>query len=302
MINSITKNKISALFDAYRAVADDNSEALYEAALAEIPESVYNSNAIENSTLTLKDTEGILLKGAVRRDKDIREIYEAKNLAYIMTKLHDDVKKGKDSVTPKEILRQHKKLLAGIDDSIAGRFRSGKEWVRIGTHIGANPDFVNELIFELTTKYHADKEAYFLDKIAHFHAEFEAIHPFADGNGRIGRIIINGQLMQLGYPPIIIPNKGKHKDYYPLFDEYIKSGKFDGFTRFFALLLMESMHKRLTILQSKRMASVSEWAKSRGLNVRSALNMSMKQTIPAFRLRGKWMIDSAFEIQKYQIE
>ena len=54
-----------------------------------------------------------------------------------------------------------------------------------------------------------------------------------------------------------------------------------------------SLHKRLTILQSKRIVSVSEWAKSKGLNVRSALNMAKKQTIPSFRLRGKWMIDFA---------
>jgi len=295
MINKITKNKIDALFETYRAVADEKKEALREVALAEIPESVYNSNAIENSTLTLEDTEDILIRNEIRKDHDIREIYEAKNLAAIMAILLDDVQRCKDILNSKGILTLHKKLLTGIDDSIAGRFRSGKEWVRIGTHIGANPDFVNELIFELIVKYNEDKDVYFLDKIAYFHAEFETIHPFVDGNGRIGRIIINGQLMQLGYPPIIIPNKGKHKDYYSLFDEYINKGKFDGFTKFFALLLMESLHKRLTILQSKRIVSVSEWAKSKGLNVRSALNMAKKQTIPAFRLRGKWMIDSAFD-------
>jgi len=295
MINKITKNKIDALFETYRAIADEKKEALREVALAEIPESVYNSNAIENSTLTLEDTEDILIRNEIRKDHDIREIYEAKNLADIMTILLDDVQRGKDILNSKGILTLHKKLLTGIDDSIAGRFRSGKEWVRIGTHIGANPDFVNELIFELIVKYNEDNDVYFLDKIAYFHAEFETIHPFVDGNGRIGRIIINGQLMQLGYPPIIIPNKGKHKDYYSLFDEYINKGKFDGFTKFFALLLMESLHKRLTILQSKRIVSVSEWAKSKGLNVRSALNMAKKQTIPAFRLRGKWMIDSAFD-------
>jgi len=61
-----------------------------------------------------------------------------------MTILHDDIQKGTDILNSKGFLALHKKLLTGIDDSIAGRFRSGKEWVRIGTHIGANPDFVVE--------------------------------------------------------------------------------------------------------------------------------------------------------------
>ena len=295
MINKTTKNKISTLLELYRAIAEEKKEALYEITLAEIPESVYNSNAIENSRLTLKDTEDILIRDEIRKGHNVREIYEAKNLAEVMAALHEDIQRGRDPISAKGILKQHKMLLSGINDSIAGRFRSGKEWVRIGAHIGANPDFVNELVFELIEKYHADKDSYFLDKIAFFHAEFEAIHPFVDGNGRIGRIIINGQLMQLGCPPIIIPNKSKHKDYYPYFDEYINKGRADGFERVFALLLMESLHKRLTLLQSKRIVPVSDWAKVKGLNVRSALNMSAKQTIPAFRLRGKWMINASFE-------
>ena len=291
MINRITKDKIETLYRTYSSLAGEYSEVFTEIADSEIPEAVYNSNAIENSTLTLEDTEDILIRNEIKKDHSVREIYEAKNLAKVMEMLREIVRKGKTVSEPETILELHKTLMGGINDSIAGRFRSGKEWVRIGTHIGANPAFTNELIYELVEKYHIGKDMYFLDKIAYFHAEFETIHPFVDGNGRIGRILINGQLMELGYPPIIVPNKGKHKEYYPLFEEYRKNGKYDGFTRFFALMLMESFHKRLTIIHSKRIISVSEWAKKTGLNPRNALNMAMKQTIPAFRLRGKWMIE-----------
>jgi len=290
MINKITKDRIATLFEEYRVLAKANEEALFEIAMAEIPESVYNSNAIENSTLTLDDTEDILLRNNIKGDYDVREIYEAKNLAEIMELLFHDVQAKKYTGKPEQILKLHKMLLSGIDNKAAGRFRSGKEWVRVGSHLGANPAFTNELIYELTDCYRTDTESYFLNKISGFHAEFEAIHPFVDGNGRIGRILINGQLMQLGYPPIIIPNKNKNKEYYPLFDVYEKSRKYDGFTRLFALLLIEAMHKRLSILKSKKLVPVSEWAKENGHNVRSALNMAKKQTIPAFRLRGKWMI------------
>ena len=79
MINQITRDKIEELFAEYRRVSKDGARALHEIASAEIPEMVYNSNAIENSTLTLEDTEEILLRDKVLRDHDIREIYEAKN-------------------------------------------------------------------------------------------------------------------------------------------------------------------------------------------------------------------------------
>lgn len=294
VISIVTKNKIAALFDAYRELMADNAEALFKISMAELPESVYNSNAIENSTLTLEDTEDILIRNEIKRNHNIREIYEAKNLASVMTAMLEDINKSIDINSFKRILELHKMLLSGIDNSIAGRFRSGKEWVAVGTHIGANPAFTNELVHELTMKYKTDTETYFLEKIAWFHAEFETIHPFVDGNGRMGRILINGQLMQLGYPPVIIPNKNKRKDYYPLFNEYRMSNKYDGFTRFFALLLMEAMHKRLTILQSRKISSIHDWAKASGQNVRSALNMAKKQELPAFRIRGRWMIDADF--------
>lgn len=258
MIKQSTKAKIEKLYQEYLQVACGQEAALYDIAMAEIPEMVYNSNAIENSTLTLKDTTEIILHNKIIKDHDIREVFEAKNLAGIVSEL---VKNPRERLTGSLILTLHSQLLASIDNSIAGRYRSGKEWVRVGDHIGANPAFVNGLMSGLVDVYHTKDNRYFLEKIAHFHAEFETIHPFNDGNGRLGRVLISQQLMALGYPPIIVQNKSKKSDYYPLFDEYRDSGKFDGFTELFALLLMESMHKRIAILSSPKIIRLSEWAK-----------------------------------------
>lgn len=77
----------------------------------------------------------------------------------------------------------------------------------------------------------------------------------------MGRVLVNKQLMDFGYPPIIIPNKSKKSDYYPLFDLYLKKNDARGFAQFFALLLLESLHKRITLLTSKKIISLNEWAK-----------------------------------------
>ncbi len=291
MINQTTKDKIQELHRQYIDLAKGNSSVLKEITLAEIPEMVYNSNAIENSTLSLEDTEKILSGGDLNRKVNVREIYEAKNLATITETL---LNKNNSLLNIKLILNLHKSLLTNIDDTIAGRFRSGKEWVRVGNHLGANPQFVAALMQDLTDNYNEKKIAYFLDAIAYFHAEFETIHPFVDGNGRMGRVLINLQLMNEGFPPIIIQNKSKHTEYYPLFTKYQSSLKFGGFTQLFALLLLESLHKRITILTAQKIIPLSVWASQQGIKPNVAANKAKRQTIPAFRMREKWMIAEEF--------
>lgn len=291
MINKTTKEKIATLIAQYQKVSKGNETALQEIAIAEIPEMVYNSNAIENSTLTLSDTEEILRYNQIKKNLDIREVYEAKNLAKITEML---LKNPDQRLTIPLILSLHHILLTGIDDNISGRFRRGKEWVRIGSHIGASPDFTDHLMHELVDHYHKHTDWYFLERIAYFHAEFETIHPFNDGNGRMGRVLINQQLMQLGLPPIIIQNKSKKSDYYPFFDTYRMRNTYNGFIELFALLLMESLHKRITILTSKKLISLNQRAKDNQRSVNNYLNKAKKQTIPAFRIREKWIISADF--------
>ena len=292
MINQITKDRIATLSERYRQLLKSKPEAVHEIAIAEIPEMVYNSNAIENSTLTLKDTEDILLRDSIKRDHDIREIYEAKNIAKITETLLDSPSKP---VAVGLILGHHKTLLTGIKDGWAGRFRSGKEWVRVGAHVGANPDFVERLVEELVVDYGKQDDRYFLDKIAWFHAEFETIHPFNDGNGRLGRVLINQQLMILGFPPVIIQNKSKHTSYYPAFDSYRVTGKFGDFTEILASLLIESLYKRITLLSAPKIITVSAWAKANDVAGNAAVNKAIRGTIPAFRMREKWMIAADFK-------
>ena len=291
MINQVTKEKIDSLAEKYRELAVKNAEAVRELMMSELPEMVYNSNAIENSTLTLEDTEDILIRNQIRTDHEIREIYEAKNLAKAIEYLTGNLD---EQISVELILKLHRMLMASIRDDIAGRFRSGKEWVRVGAHIGANPEFVNELMYELVDDYNVKDEKYFLEKIAEFHAEFENIHPFSDGNGRIGRLITNEQLDMLGLPPIVISSKSKFDEYYPALEEYGKTGKTDKLTELFAGLLVEALYRRIAKLTAKRIIPLADWAKAKGVNLQTATNKAARGTIPAFRVRNHWMIDAGF--------
>ena len=290
MINRETQQKIKALRLEFEQLKHGKESLLAIIGETEFPEQVYNSNAIENSTLTLKETEKILLEQTVMRQVSVRELFEAKNLARVLEYLagHPELE-----LTVKNITWFHQILLGGINDGFAGRLRGPGEYVRVGTHIAPPPEHVERLLNDLIQRYASNSDWYFLDNIAWFHAEFERIHPFCDGNGRIGRVLINFQLARFGYPPIIIRNKDKHENYYPHFRRYVDDGVFSGFETYFALALQESLHKRLAYLKGLSVRKVTDWAEAVGKNKNAVLNAARRQTIPAFREKGVWKIGAA---------
>lgn len=258
---------------------------------AEIPENVYNSNAIENSTLTLGETEKILLEMEVSRDVSVREVFEAKNLARVINYLRQ--KSPKPPLDQKMILLLHQMLMTGIDDQIAGRFRKVGEYVRVGSHIAPAPEHIKRMIESILTEYQSDLTSFFIDKIAKFHLEFETIHPFLDGNGRIGRVLICYQLQRLNLPNVIIRNKEK-KEYYQAFTDFKDHKKSKTMERVITLALFESLHKRITYLKGENIIPLSEYTKKHNFSASALSNAARRQTIPAFREKGTWKIGQDF--------
>ena len=292
MISSLYKKRIQALQTEYARLMHEHPRENYEITLAEIPEMVYHSNAIENSSLTLEDTEDIIEEGRIRRGAKVREIYEAKNLADV---IHIVIENPRQKLSLPYILSLHRLLMSGIDDRAAGRFRMGGEQPIFGQGIGANPDFTSSLVSQLIDQYKNDRRRYFLEKIAYFHAEFEDIHPFVDGNGHIGRVLINQQLQALGYPPIIIQSKNKDVDYHELFDNYHRDESLEEFVQLFMYAIIESLHKRITLLSNSKTITVREWAEQNKVAQNAALNKARRQTIPAFRQNKVWLIRADFK-------
>lgn len=280
-------SKIKTLKHTYDHLKINKDPLLQIIDEAEIPESVYNSNAIENSTLTLKETERILLEMEVARNISLREVFEAKNLARVLEYIKD--KSKQIDINKETILLLHKMLLGNIEETIAGRFRQRDEYVRVGTHIAPAPEHINKLMQEILVNYSSDQVSYFINKIAKFHLDFETVHPFIDGNGRIGRVLINYQLFQLGFPGIIIRNKEK-KEYYRAFVEYRDDKKAKKLEKIIGLAVIESLHKRTTYLRGAAVFTLAEYAQKNNESLSSLLNMARRQTIPAFREKGIWKI------------
>jgi len=282
-----TKQLIKALKIKYDSLKKEKESLLALIDEAEISESVYNSNAIENSTLTLKETEKILLEMEVSRDVSLREVFEAKNLARVIEYVRE--KAQEEELSEQNILLLHQMLISNIDESIAGRFRKKGEYVRVGTHIAPAPEHVGRLIDEVLIEYTSDLDTYFSGKIARFHLKFETIHPFNDGNGRMGRLIINYQLQRFGFPGIIIRDKEK-KIYYKAFQDYRDQNKLSTMERVINLALIESLHKRLAYLEGLTIIPLVEYAQELEKSVHATLNAARRQTIPAFREKGIWKI------------
>jgi len=161
----------------------------------------YNTNRIEGSTLSEPETAAILFNNAIIPNKDLVEHLEAKNHQTALEFLFSYIKK--DLLINEEIiLKLHSILMNGIR-SDAGNYRNHS--VRI---VGANIPTANnlkvpELIKELINEVQAEAEDV-IKQAAIVHSRFEQIHPFSDGNGRIGRLLVHAQMLKADLPPVII--------------------------------------------------------------------------------------------------
>ncbi len=255
----------------------------------EVSESVYNSNAIENSSLTLSDTEKVLIDLDLSKNTNIREVYEVKNLARIINHLSN--KERLPELNEGMILFLHNILLTGIKDEWAGRFRVIGELVKVGSHIAPAPQLVPSLIETLLKDYKLFdlKLTHPITKIAKFHLDFETIHPFCDGNGRVGRVLINYQLNSIGLPSIIIRDSQKIS-YYKSFDEYRIDNSTKSMCNVLALAIFESLNKRIAYLENRAIVKLSDYIKKNEFSSGNITNKAKSQTIPAFREKGVWMI------------
>ncbi|SHA31135.1 Fic protein family protein [Bathymodiolus thermophilus thioautotrophic gill symbiont] len=278
---------IQCLRKRYYASFQNKQSLLDLLSETEVGEQVYDSNAIENSTLTLGDTEKVLLQIDLDKYISERELFEAKNLARVVDYINK--KATQSELTLEIILLLHQMLLANINDDFAGRWRQKDEWVRVGNHIAVAPEQIINKLHKMLADYFATNDEHIIKRIALLHLQFEQIHPFIDGNGRIGRVLNNYLLIRDGFVPINIKFIDR-ADYYTAFSEFNETGKTKVMEKIIGTALSNSYHKRLAYLEGKEIITLADYGKRHKISHANLINKAKRQTIAAFSEKGKWKI------------
>ena len=180
-----------------------------------IVEYTYNSNAIEGNTLTLRETD-LVLRGLTVDKKPLKDHMEAVGHKEAFDFVSELVK---DNVPISEsIIKQIHYLVLADKREDRGVYRRVPVRIMGAQHEPVQPYLIEPKIEQLLRDFAASTE-HIVTKLARFHIEFEGIHPFIDGNGRTGRLLVNLELMKAGFPPIDIKFTDRIA-YYNAFDEY----------------------------------------------------------------------------------
>ena len=209
-----------------------------------IVEYTYNSNAIEGNTLTLRETD-LVLRGLTIDRKPLKDHIEAVGHKEAFDFVSDLVK---DNVPISErIIKQIHYLVLADKKEDRGVYRRVPVRIMGAQHEPVQPYLIEPKMEQLLLEF-AESTEHIVTKLARFHIEFEGIHPFIDGNGRTGRLLINLELMKAGYPPIDIKFTDRIA-YYNAFDEYFVKHNLSAMESLFAGYINARLDMYLDMLQ-----------------------------------------------------
>lgn len=236
-------DQLKSELDSKRPIPKETLRSLEESINLEW---TYNSNGIEGNTLTLRETQ-VVLEGITVGGKSIKEHLEAINHEKAILYLSDLVKEN-NPITEWNIKSIHQLILKDIDDENAGRYRRENVTIKGATHIP--PDYlkVPELMEKLVLNYENWNNFHPIIQAALLHGELVKIHPFVDGNGRTSRLLMNLDLMNHGYNPVII-KKENRLEYYEVLDKAHTTGNYTDFVKLIIKLEIEMLKKYLKLIK-----------------------------------------------------
>ena len=209
-------------------------------------EYTYNSNAIEGNTLTLRETD-LVLRGLTINQKPLKDHMEAIGHREAFQYVQSLVAEGQP-LTERVIKDIHHLVLSDKKDD-RGTYRKVPVRIMGASNEPAQPYMISPMMEQLLERYVSSHDN-IVAKLARFHLEFESIHPFIDGNGRTGRLLVNLELMKAGYPPIDIKFTDRLA-YYQAFEEFHAKGSIDSMENLFARYINERLDSYLTILSAE---------------------------------------------------
>lgn len=206
-------------------------------------ENTYHSNAIEGNCLTLPETALVALESLTIAKKPLRDHLEVIGhrdaFEYIL-----EISKESTPLTEKDIKEIHSLVLMN-DSQNKGRYRRIPVTIINSTHTPTQPYLIQPQMEQLLADYHQDAR-HPIEKIADYHLKFERIHPFIDGNGRSGRLVLNLELIKVGYLPINVKFSDRD-DYYRCFQDFDITGQSDMFVSMVAKYEKEELQNRIKL-------------------------------------------------------
>lgn len=207
----------------------------------------YNSNAIEGNTLTLQETAMIINEGITIGEKPLKDHLEVighkEAFMYI-----EELVKDKIQLSEREIKNIHSLVLMDKPED-KGVYRRLPVMIMGAMHTPPQPYLVPVQMEQILAEYEQmQKLMHITEAVALFHIKFEEVHPFIDGNGRCGRLILNLELMKAGYPPINVKFADRRK-YYDTFNDYHTTGHHTKMTELVVEYIEEILKKYNNILK-----------------------------------------------------
>ena len=238
---SIIEHKLEIL-KKRRPLTQGELERLNEEFLTEY---TYNSNAIEGNSLTLRETD-LVLRGITINQKSLKEHLEVTGHKEAFDYVKELVSKNIE-ISEKVIKDIHYLVLAHKKED-RGIYRKIPVQIIGSLHKLVQPYLIIPRMEELLHQYKNSNED-IITKLARFHLEFESIHPFIDGNGRTGRLLINLELMKAGHPPIDIKFKDR-LEYYEAFNDFHRKHNVSKMSNMLAKYLNKRLDLYLSILDN----------------------------------------------------
>ena len=239
LLTQIDRKK--AQLDTRRPLTAGEVERLTEEFIVEY---TYNSNAIEGNTLTLRETD-MVLRGLTIDKKPLKDHMEAVGHKEAFEFVRELVKYNVP--ISESVIKQIHFLVLADKKEDRGVYRRVPVHIMGAQHEPVQPYLIQPKMEQLLLDF-AESTEHIVTKLARFHMEFEGIHPFIDGNGRTGRLLVNLELMKEGYPPIDIKFTDRIA-YYNAFDEYHVKHNLAAMENLFAEYISERLDMYLDILQ-----------------------------------------------------